>query len=108
MRMSVMYGAVALLTGINLFYIPFLPVQALWGAGLSVAFIVLNILADRLRLWSGVPWTIAAGVIMAAMFKGQEPGEGLRMLVTVFAFMASVWYCVVHYREEKVSRLTIK
>ncbi|WP_200780705.1 hypothetical protein [Klebsiella oxytoca] len=104
MRMSVMYGAVALLTGINLFYIPFQPVEALWGAGLSVAFILLNILADKMRLWSGVPWTIAAGVIMAAMLQGQGPGEGLRMLVTVFAFMASVWYCIVQYIKEKKSQ----
>ena len=61
----------------HLFYIPFQPVHALWGAGLSVAFILLNILADKMRLWSGVPWTIAAGVIIAAMLQGQEPGEGL-------------------------------
>ena len=33
MRMSVMFGAVALLTGINLFYIPFQSVHALWGQG---------------------------------------------------------------------------
>lgn len=31
MRMSGMFGTVALLTGINLFYIPFQPVHALWG-----------------------------------------------------------------------------
>lgn len=101
MRMSFMFGAVALLTGINLFYIPFQPVHALWGAALSVVFILLNILADRMRLWSGVPWTLAAGVIIAAMLQGQEPGEGLRMLVTVFAFMASVWYAVTQFRKEK-------
>lgn len=101
MRMSVMFGVVALLTGINLFYIPFQPVYAVWGAGLSVAFILLNILADKMRFWSGVPWTMAAAVIIAAILKGQEPGEGLRVLVTIFAFMASVWYAVTQFRKEK-------
>lgn len=32
MRMSLMFAAVTLLTGINLFFIPFQPVPALWGA----------------------------------------------------------------------------
>ncbi len=31
MRMSLMFAAVTLLTGINLFFIPFQPVPALWG-----------------------------------------------------------------------------
>ncbi|WP_336185820.1 hypothetical protein [Klebsiella grimontii] len=106
MRMSVMYGAVALLTGINLFYIPFLPVQALWGAGLSVAFIVLNILADRMRLWSGVPWTIAAGVIVAFMLNGAEPDEENRVLISSFACLASAWYAGVLFRKEKSESLS--
>lgn len=38
MRMSLMFAAVTILTGINLLFIPFLPVPALWGAGLAVAF----------------------------------------------------------------------
>lgn len=37
--MSLMFTAVTLLTGINLLFIPFQPVPALWGAGLAVAFI---------------------------------------------------------------------
>ena len=39
MRMSLMFAAVTLLTGINLFFIPFQPVPALWGAILAVAFV---------------------------------------------------------------------
>jgi hypothetical protein len=31
MRMSLMFAAVTLLTGINLIFIPFQPVPALWG-----------------------------------------------------------------------------
>ena len=31
MRMSLMFAAVTLLTGINLLFIPFQPVPALWG-----------------------------------------------------------------------------
>ncbi|WP_368758737.1 hypothetical protein [Klebsiella oxytoca] len=105
MRMSVMFGAVALLTGINLFCIPFQSAPALCGAGLSVAFILLNILADKMRLWSGVAWTVAAGVIIAAMLKGQAPGDGFRVMITVLAFISSVWYTVTLLRKEK-SRLT--
>lgn len=47
MRMSLMFAAVTLLTGINLLFIPFLPVPALWGAGLAVAFILMNVVADK-------------------------------------------------------------
>lgn len=31
----------------------------------------------------------------------EEPGDELRMLITVFAFLASAWYSVVQYRKEK-------
>ncbi|MGP1944205.1 hypothetical protein ACTSLL_23270, partial [Citrobacter freundii] len=51
MRISLMFAAVTLLTGINLLFIPFQPVPALWGAGLSIAFILMNVVADKLRLW---------------------------------------------------------
>lgn len=47
MRMSLMFAAVTLLTGINLLFIPFQPVPALWGAGLAVAFILINVAADN-------------------------------------------------------------
>lgn len=48
--MSLMFEAVTFLTGINLLFIPFLPVPALWGAILAVAFILMNVVADKLRL----------------------------------------------------------
>nr|AHJ80525.1 hypothetical protein [Klebsiella pneumoniae]AIM48481.1 hypothetical protein [Enterobacter cloacae]AOZ86928.1 hypothetical protein A7K74_12 [Klebsiella pneumoniae subsp. pneumoniae]QUW40643.1 hypothetical protein [Raoultella ornithinolytica]UMW97167.1 hypothetical protein [Escherichia coli]UUW42326.1 hypothetical protein [Klebsiella michiganensis]UUW42590.1 hypothetical protein [Citrobacter portucalensis] len=35
------------------------------------------------------------------MLKGKEPGDELRVLITVFAFLASAWYSVVQYRKEK-------
>lgn len=54
MRMSLMFASVTLLTGINLLFIPFQPVPALWGGILAVAFILINVAADKLRLWSGV------------------------------------------------------
>lgn len=101
MRMSLMFAAVTLLTGINLLFIPFLPVPALWGAALAVAFILMNVVADKLRLWSGVTWFIVTGIIMAVILKGKEPGDELRVLITVFAFLASAWYSVVQYRKEK-------
>ncbi|WNN46765.1 hypothetical protein [Winslowiella toletana] len=88
----------------NLLFIPFLPVPALWGAILAVAFILMNVLADKLRLWSGVAWIIVAGIIITLMLKGKEPGDELRVLITVFAFLASAWYCVAQYRKEKYFR----
>ncbi|WP_407205226.1 hypothetical protein [Enterobacter cloacae] len=90
-----------LLTGINLLFIPFQPVPALWGGILAVAFILINVAADKLRLWSGVAWIIVAGIIIMLMLKGKEPGDELRVLITVFAFLASAWYSVVQYRKEK-------
>nr|ADD63417.1 hypothetical protein pKF94-047 [Klebsiella pneumoniae] len=101
MRMSLMFAAVTLLTGINLFFIPFQPVPALWGAILAVAFVLINVVADKLRLWSGIAWIIVAGIIITLMLKGKEPGDELRGLITVFAFLASAWYCVVQYRKEQ-------
>lgn len=101
MRMSVMFAVVALFTGINLLFIPFQPVPALWGAVLAVAFVLINFLADKLRLWSGVAWIIVAGIIITLMLKGKEPGDELRVLITAFAFLASAWYSVVQYRKEK-------
>ncbi|EBT4732568.1 hypothetical protein CK283_22770 [Salmonella enterica] len=96
MRMSLMFAAVTLLTGINLLFIPFQPVPALWGAGLAIAFILINVVADKLRLW-----IIVAGIIITLMLKGKEPGDEFRVLITVFAFLASAWYSVVQYRKEK-------
>ncbi|HCA6527063.1 TPA: hypothetical protein PB254_005202 [Klebsiella pneumoniae] len=101
MRMSLMFAAVTLLTGINLFFIPFQPVPALWGAILAVAFVLINVVADKLRLWSGIAWIIVAGIIITLMLKGKEPGDELRVLITVFAFLASAWYCLVQYRKEQ-------
>lgn len=103
MRMSVMFAAVVLLTGINLLYIPFQPVPALWGTTLAVAFILIliNVGADKMHLWSGVAWIIVASVIITMMLKEKEPGDGLKMLITVFSFLASAWYSVVQYRKEK-------
>ncbi|EHV79661.1 hypothetical protein ECDEC6D_5189 [Escherichia coli DEC6D] len=38
---------------------------------------------------------------MAVMLGGVDPGDELRILMTVFAFLASAWYSVVKYRKEK-------
>ncbi|EDX5730193.1 hypothetical protein LU414_004614 [Salmonella enterica] len=100
MRMSLMFAAVTFLTSINLLFIPFQPVPALWGAILAVAFILMNVVADKLRLWSGVAWMIVAGIIMTVMLTGKEPGDELRVLITVFAFLASARYSVVRYKKE--------
>lgn len=101
MRMSVMFAVVALFTGINLLYNPFQPVPALWGATLAVAFVLINVVADKMRLWTGVAWIIVAGIVMTMMLKGKEPGNELRMVINVFAFLSSAWYSVALYRKEK-------
>jgi hypothetical protein len=98
---SLMFAAVTLLTGINRFFIPFQPVPALWGAIPAVAFVLINVVADKLRLWSGIAWIIVAGIIITLMLKGKEPGDELRGLITVFfSFPASARYCVVQYRKK--------
>jgi hypothetical protein len=33
--------------------------------------------------------------------EGEGTGDELRVLITVFAFLASAWYSVVQYRKEK-------
>lgn len=81
MRMSLMFAAVTLLTGINLIFIPFQPVPALWGAILAVAFVLINVVAEKLLLWSGMAWIIVAGIIITLMLKGKEPGDELRVLI---------------------------
>lgn len=100
MRMSVMFAVVALFTGMNLLYNPFQPVPALWGAILAVAFVLINVMADKMRLWTGVAWIIVAGIVMTMMLKGKEPGNELRMVINVFAFLSSAWYSVALYRKE--------
>lgn len=70
----------------------------------AVTFILINVVADKLRLWSGVAWIIVAGIIITLMLKGKEPCDKLRVLITVFAFLASAWYRVVQYRKEKYFR----
>jgi hypothetical protein len=64
------------------------------GAILAVAFVLINVVADKLRLWSGIAWIIVAGIIITLMLKGKEPGDELRGLITVFAFLASAWYAL--------------
>nr|AVI43329.1 hypothetical protein [Klebsiella pneumoniae] len=70
MRMSLMFAAVTLLTGINLFY----SVSACSGSvGLSGrCFVLINVVADKLRLWSGIAWIIVAGIIITLMLKGKS------------------------------------
>ena len=82
MRMSLMFAAVTLLTGINLFLFRF-SLFRLCGAIPAVAFVLINVVADKLRLWSGIAWIIVAGIIITLMLKGKEPGDELRGLITV-------------------------
>jgi hypothetical protein len=34
----------------------------------------MNVVADKMRLWSGVAWIIVAGVIMTMMLAGKNRG----------------------------------
>lgn len=49
-------------------------------------------------------WIIVAGIIITLMLKGKEPGDEFRVLITVFAFLASVWYSVAQFRKENKLR----
>lgn len=79
MRMSVLFALTSVFTAFNLVFMPFLPVMMLWAFCLSVAFIIVNIIADRLRLWSGIAWGMAAAVIVAFMLNGAQPDEENRV-----------------------------
>lgn len=96
-----MFAAVTLLTGINLLFIPFQPVPALWGAALAVAFILINAVADKLRLWSGVAWIIVAGIIITLMLKEKEPGGRIKSADHRFCFprFSLVQRCAVQKRK---------
>lgn len=74
------------------------------GAITAVAFVLINVVADKLRLWSGIAWIIVAGIIITLMLKGKEPGDEFRVLITVFAFTASIWYSVAQFRKENKLR----
>lgn len=50
MRMSLMFAAFALFSGVNLLFVPFLPEPALWGVILTAAFIMINVVSDKMRL----------------------------------------------------------
>ncbi|MCJ3377249.1 hypothetical protein LNY74_06160 [Klebsiella pneumoniae] len=102
MRMSALFAITCLLSAFNLVFMPFHPVMMLWAFGLSVAFIIVNIIADRLRLWSGVAWGMAAVVIVVFMLNGAQPDEENRVLISTFACLASAWYAGVQYRKEKL------
>ena len=101
MRMSALFAITCLFSALNLVFMPFHPVMILWAFGLSVAFIIVNIIADRLRLWSGIAWGMAAAVIVAFMLNGAEPDEENRVLISTFACLASAWYAGVQFRKEK-------
>lgn len=58
------------------------------GATLAVAFVLMNVV-------------VVAGIIMTMMLKGKGPGEELRVVINVFAFLSSAWYSVALYRKEK-------
>ena len=45
-----------------------------------------------------------AGIIITLMLKGKEPGDEFRVLITVFAFLASIWYSVAQFRKENKLR----
>ncbi|HED4271282.1 TPA: hypothetical protein R4302_005275 [Klebsiella oxytoca] len=106
MRMSVLFAITCLLSAFNLVFMPFHPVMMLWAFGLSVAFIIVNIIADRLRLWSGIAWAMAAAVIVAYMLNGAETNEENRVLISTFACLASAWYAGVQFRKEKRESLS--
>jgi hypothetical protein len=86
--MSALFALTSVFSALNLVFMPFHPVMMLWAFGLSVAFIIVNIIADRLRLWSGIAWGMAAAVIVAFMLNGAQPDEENRVLISSFACLS--------------------
>lgn len=106
MRMSVLFALTCLFSAFNLVFMPFHPVMMLWAFGLSAAFVIVNIIADRLRLSSGIAWGIAAAVIVVSMLNGAQPDEENRVLISSFACLVSAWYAGVQFRKEKRESLS--
>ncbi|BBS49789.1 hypothetical protein [Klebsiella quasipneumoniae] len=103
MRMSVLFAVVAIFTGINLVITPYLKEPALWGVLLAAVFILINFVAGKMRLWSGIAWIIAAGIIISMMVNGYVPDDKFRYLISVFSCLSSTWYAVVEFRREKIT-----
>lgn len=106
MRMSALFAITCLFSAFNLVFMPFHPLMMLWAFWFSIAFILVNVIADRLRLWSGIAWGIAAAVIVVFMLNGAEPNEENRVLISSFACLASAWYAGVLFRKEKSESLS--
>ncbi|MEQ0108056.1 MULTISPECIES: hypothetical protein [Klebsiella] len=106
MRMSVLFALTSVFSAFNLVFMPFHPFMMLWAFWLSIAFILVNVISDRLRLWSGIAWGIAAAVIVVFMLNGAEPDEENRVLISTFACLASAWYAGVQFRKEKRESLS--
>lgn len=102
MRMSVLFALTCLFSAFNLVFMPFHPFMMLWAFWFSIAFILVNVIADRLRLWSGIAWGMAAAVIVVFMLNGAEPDEENRVLISTFACLVSAWYAGVQFRKEKL------
>lgn len=106
MRMSALFAITCLLSAFNLVFMPFHPLMMLWAFWLSIGFILVNIIAERLRLWSGIAWGMAAAVLVVFMLNGAEPNEENRVLISTFACLASAWYAVIQFRKEKRESLS--
>ncbi|EPU1047080.1 hypothetical protein ACYAVS_24170 [Klebsiella pneumoniae] len=106
MRMSVLFALTSVFSAFNLVFMPFHPFMMLWAFWLSIGFILVNIIADRLRLWSGIAWGMAAAVLVVFMLNGAQPGEENRVLISTFACLASAWYAVIQFRKEKSESLS--
>lgn len=106
MRMSFLFALTFILTALNLVLMPFYPLMMLWAFGLSIVFILINVIADRLRLWSGIAWEIAAAVMVIFMLSDALPDEENRVLISSFACFVSAWYAVVQLRKEKGESLS--
>ncbi|VEC46272.1 Uncharacterised protein [Klebsiella aerogenes] len=108
MRMSLMFAAVTLLTGIKPVFYSVSACSGSVGAILAIAFVLINVVADKLRLWSGIAWIIVAGIIITLMLKGKEPGDEFTRADHRFCFpgFGLVLRCTVQKRAGRISILT--
>lgn len=96
--MVLAFLAVALITGLNLVHYPFTTAPTVWGAILAAFFIWTNYLADKYKMWIGIVWFIISAVIAVYVLSGRGLDEAMRITVSTFSFVGSLFYAHKHYK----------
>lgn len=107
MRLSVLFALTFMLTVFNLVFMQFYLLIILWATGSALAFVFLNVIGEKLHLWSGVAWEIAAACVVIFIIVGELPGDEIREGITTFSGIICAWYAAVLFRKEKRESLSM-